>query len=73
MADASDEVEDVSMEDEAALLYRAAYAIASEQPDARGGLRPTVRATLPGGFSVDLRRLRDCVGQWANSAGGGWS
>jgi hypothetical protein len=61
MAAPSDDIEDVSMEDEAALLYQAAYAIASDQPDARGGLGPADRGLVPGGFSLDLQRLRDRV------------
>jgi hypothetical protein len=58
VADPSDDVEDVSMEDEAALLYQAAYAIASGQSEAPGRSEPS--ASLPG-FWRDLERLRERV------------
>jgi hypothetical protein len=50
MADRSDDVEDVSMEDEAALLYQAAYAIASDRSKAHGRSEPSVATSTPPGL-----------------------
>jgi hypothetical protein len=61
MADRSDDVEDVSMEDEAATLYQAAYAIANGQAEAAGRFGPSASTATPRGLWRDLERLRERV------------